>query len=159
MSGYPTPWKKSRKYGDVYGGRKFPKIADRVFNRAHSLERPSPHDVLPIIIEENPSRDFFFPLSAQQTVEALKALPKRDYEGITHLWLRRVSKADYIDRACPLATFICGSGVRVITLYAWPKDMLLPYGPKRPSNRTINEAESYGAKIRKLEQNGFLSGI
>jgi len=155
MSGYPTPWKKSRKHGDVYGGRTYPKIADRVFNRAHSLERPLPHDILPLIIEENPSRDFFFPLSATQVVEALKALPKRDYEGITHIWLRRISKADFIDGSHPLATFICGSGVRVITLYPWPTNMLLPYGSKRPSNRTVNEVEKFGAEIKKVGKEWF----
>jgi hypothetical protein len=155
MSGYPTPWKKSRKYGDVYGGRTYPKIGDKVFNRAHSLERPSPQDMLPLIIEENPSRDFFFPLSAEEIVEALKALPKQDYEEITHIWLRRVSKADFIDGSHPLATFICGSGVRVITLYPWPTNMLLPYGSKRPSNRIINEVEGFGAKVKQVGTEWF----
>jgi len=155
MSGYPTPWKKSRKYGDVYGGRTFPKLADRVFNRAHSLEKPSDHDVLPLVIEENPSRDFFFPLSSEEIIEALKALPKQDYEEITHIWLRRVSKADFVDGSHPLATFICGSGVRVITLYPWPTNMLLPYGTKRPSNRIVNEVEGFGAVVRKIGKEWF----
>jgi len=52
----------------------------------------------------------------------------------------------------PLATFICGSGVRVITLYPWPKSMLLPYGSKRPSNRTINEVEKFGAKVKQVKK-------
>lgn len=155
MSGYPTPWKKSRKYGDVYGGRTRPKLGDNVFKRAHSLDRPLPNDVLPLIIEENPSRDFFFPLSAQEVVEALRALPKEDYEGITHIWLRRVSKADFFDNSHPLATFICGSGVRVITLYPWPTNMLLPYGSKRPLNRTINEVERFGAEVKKIGKAWF----
>ncbi len=155
MSGYPTPWKKSRKYGDVMGGRTRPKLADNIFNRAHSLQKPSAYDVLPIVIEENPSRDFFFPLTAVQTVTALKALPKRDYEGITHVWLRRASKSDFIDGSQPLATFICGSGVRVITLYPWPINMMLPYGSKRPSNRIVNEVEGYGAKIKQVGKGWF----
>lgn len=32
-----TAWKKSRKFGDVKGGRKWPKIADNIFNRKHNL--------------------------------------------------------------------------------------------------------------------------
>jgi len=40
-----TRWKKSRKFGDVFGGRRYPKIADKVFNRAHSLNKPHFTDI------------------------------------------------------------------------------------------------------------------
>lgn len=149
MSHTPTPWKKSRTFGDIYGGRERRKFADNIFARAHSLERPSPNEELPILIEDNPSRDFFFPLSGKEIVEALKSLPKRDYEGITHIWLRRLKKSDFINRSQPLAWFACGSGVRLITLYPWPNSMELSLGQKRPSNRIVNETERYGGVIRK----------
>jgi len=142
-----TPWKKSRKYGDVYGGRKWPKIADRVFNRAHSIEKPSPTDVLPIVMQDNPSRDFFFPLSAEEILEALRSLPEHDYEDITHVWLRRPNKQDYIDGKLPYAWFTCGSGVHLIVMFAWPKDLRISYGKKRPPNSTINDAARFGAKL------------
>jgi hypothetical protein len=36
-----TAWKKNRKFGDVKGGRTFPKITNRIFNRQHSLQKPN----------------------------------------------------------------------------------------------------------------------
>ncbi len=125
-------------------------MADRIFQRAHSVERPGPNDPLPILLEDNPSREFFFPISADEALAALKSLPKRDYAGITHLWLRRVKKDDFVEGERPLATFICGSGVRMITLYAWPKDMKLRFGQKKPSNRWQNEIKRYGGSIQKI---------
>lgn len=142
-----TPWKKSRTYGDIFGGREYRRFADNIFRRAHSIQRPSHGDILPILIEENPSRDFFFPISASEILLALKSLPKREYGGITHIWMRRLIKADFIDRVQPLAYFACGSGVRVITLFPWPKNMTLSYGSKKPPNKIINEAKRYGAEV------------
>ena len=147
-----TAWKKSRKFGDVYGGRERLKFEDNIFARAHSLERPPPGQILPILLEENPSRDFFFPISAEEAQEALKELPKRDYEGITHIWLRRLNKADYYKGEYPLGTFVCGSGARIITLYPWPNDMIMRYGKKKPSNTTINEAEKFGATVKRTSK-------
>ena len=60
-----TAWKKSRKFGDVYGGRRLPKLTDGLLKRVHSLETPSPTDNLPLLRRDNPSRDFFFPLNAE----------------------------------------------------------------------------------------------
>lgn len=82
-----TPWKKSRKYGDVLGGRKFPKLTEKIFNRLHSLDRPGVNDELPILIQENPSRDFFFPVSAEEIQAKLETLAQGHGEGITHIWL------------------------------------------------------------------------
>lgn len=150
-----TPWKKSRKYGDVYGGRKRPKFADNIFKRSHSIKRPSSTDTLPIIIEDNPSRDFFFPLSGEEVLETLKSLPKHDYEGITHIWLRRPKKQDYIDGKLPYAWFSCGSGVRAIVMFAWPNDLKISYGTKKPSNRIINEVSRFGATIEQKGKEWF----
>lgn len=150
MPNSPTPWKKSRTLGDIYGGRTRRKFADSIFARAHSIQRPSPHDELPVLIEDNPSRDFFFPLNGEEVVEALKALPKRDYAGITHIWLRRLKKQDYLDGSQPYATFICGSGVRLITLYPFPVDLTYSFGRKRPPNTTVNEAKRFGAKVNQV---------
>ena len=73
-----TAWKKSRKFGDIYGGRQRVKLADNIFHRAHGLQKPGASEALPILIEDNPSRDFFFPISAQEANEALKVLPKEE---------------------------------------------------------------------------------
>ena len=155
MSKNLTPWKKSRTFGDIYGGRESRKFADNIFQRAHSIQPPSPRDQLPILMEENPSRDFFFPLDGREVIEALKSLPKRDYEGITHVWLRRLKKSDYINRHQPLAWFACGSGVRIITLYPWPNSMELTFGQKRPTNRVVNETERYGGVIKQRGREWF----
>jgi hypothetical protein len=144
-----TAWKKSRKFGDIYGGRKSLRMTDSIFERAHSLKRPSIGDELPFLIEDNPSRDFFFPVSVEEVNEAIKELPKDDYRGITHIWLRRIKKSDFVTNEQPLAEFICGSGVRVIILYPWPKDMCIRFA-KKPSSRRIKESLKYGIQLEKV---------
>ncbi len=142
-----TPWKKSRKYGDIYGGRQRLRLADNIFKRAHSLNRPSEFDNLPILIEDNPSREFFFPISAEEAQGALEALPEEDSNGITHIWLRRVKKSDYTTGEMPLAEFICGSGVRLVILYPIPKDLNMVLGAKKPSQKFIKELTNARAQI------------
>mgnify|MGYP000067038661 FL=1 len=146
-----TAWKKSRKFGDIYGGRTRARLNDNIFMRAHSLKRPSSTDELPILIQDNPSRDFFFPISADEASEAIKALPKDDSLGITHIWLRRFSKTEYEKGALPLAEFICGSGVRVIILYPFPKNMIMNLGSKKPSARKLKELGEWCSDIKKAD--------
>ncbi|HEX9001507.1 MAG TPA: hypothetical protein VGB07_16490 [Blastocatellia bacterium] len=134
-----TAWRKSRKFGDVYGGRLRPKLADNIFNRAHSLLAPSPEDELPILIEENPSKGFFFPVSGADVIAHLRTFLSEDIIGITHVWLRRVKKSEYDAGEVPFAQFICGSGVRVVILYPWPKDLILCFGAKKPSAKRLRE--------------------
>lgn len=147
MSRNPTPWKKSRTLGDIYGGRERRRFADNIFARAHSIERPTSDVELPILLEDNPSRDFFFPLNGEEVIEALKALPQDDYAGITHVWMRRLKKQDYLDGSQPFATFSCGSGVRLITLYPFPRDLSYSFGSKRPPNSAFNDVSRFGAEI------------
>ena len=139
-----TAWKKNRKLGDVYGGRKHPKITDRIFHCAHSLSPPGPHQETPILIQDNPSSDYFFPHTAEECRDAIAALPKRDHSGVTHLWLRRPSATDR-RRGLPLAEFICGRGVRLITMYPWRKDMRLCLGRNKPPGKVANEYTRFGA--------------
>ena len=73
-----TAWRKNRKLGDVYGGRTWPKIADRIFNKAHSLAPPGPDQETPILIEDNPSRDYFFPLTGAETIEAVRSAVREE---------------------------------------------------------------------------------
>ena len=117
-----TPWKKSRKFGDVYGGRTRPKIADNIFDRCHDLDAPEADRDLPILLQDNPSRDFYFPISAVEALSALRELPNYDVSGITHIWCRRLRKKEYDSCSQPLAQFVCGSGVRAIVLYPWSRD-------------------------------------
>lgn len=138
-----TAWRKNRKFGDVHGGRTGPKLTDRIFHRAHSLSPPGPHQSTPILIEDNPSGDYFFPLSGCECVEALRALPQHDHVGITHLWLRRSGSKDR--REGLLGEFICGSGVRLIVMYPWRGDMRLCLGREKPTGRVSKEYGRFGA--------------
>jgi hypothetical protein len=133
-----TAWRKSRRFGDVFGGRTRPKRTDGIFRRLHSFAAPADGTPTPILVEDNPSRDFFFPLGGREVLDALRRLPSEHVEGITHVWLRRVKKGDFASGEHPLAEFVCGRGVRLIVLYPWPKDMLLPLGPHKPLARVLN---------------------
>ena len=142
-----TAWKKSRKFGDVKGGRLRPKLTDNVFHRAHSIQRPSEGEDTPIYITDNPSRDFFFPIGQSEVARELAHLPNRDWSGITHIWFRRFKKTEYEDREIPLAEFSCGSGVRLIILYAWPTNKELVHGGKKPSKSKQKLLADYGAEL------------
>lgn len=147
-----TAWKKNRKFGDVKGGRRWPKITDNIFNRLHSFSRPGVHDQLPILVEDNPSSEYLFPLDGSECLEALNALPESDREGITHIWLRRPSSRDR-KSGHPFAEFICGSGVRVIVIYPWRKDLRLYLGNNKPTGKLVNEYARHGAEL--ILEEGF----
>lgn len=138
-----TAWKKSRKFGDVKGGRKYPKITDRIFNRKHSLQKPSEKDDLPIFIKDNPSKDFYFPINEHEILEKLKQLPEDCWKNITHIWLRKVDKEDYEKGDSFQGMFICGSGVNLIVLSAFPKDLKMIFGSKKPLRKDLNLYEHW----------------
>lgn len=142
-----TAWKKNRKFGDVKGGRTRPKLADNIFARAHSLQRPSPGDELPIFITDNPSRDYFFPIGLDEIRKELAHLPRKDWSKITHIWFRRFKKTEYEANELPLAEFSCGSGVRLITLYPWPRNLEWHHGPKKPTAPMCRLFDRYGSDL------------
>lgn len=142
-----TAWKKSRKFGDVYGGRTFPKIPDRIFRRAHSLLPPGPLDETPLFMVDNPSRDFFFPVNTEEISRELKNLPSHDWATITHIWLRRFKKTEYQKGELPLSEFICGSGVRLIVLYPWPSNLRLFLSKNRPNDHQLKLYAGYETSL------------
>ena len=142
-----TAWKKSRKFGDVKGGRMRPKLADNIFTRAHSLQRPSGGDELPIFITDNPSRDYFFPIGVDDVRRELAHLPQKDWREITHIWFRRFKKTEYEADELPLAEFSCGRGVRLITLYPWPRSLAWHHGDKKPPAAMYRVIDRYGAEL------------
>lgn len=151
MNSMRTPWKKSRTFGDLHGGRIRRRMTDNIFRRLHSLQAPGENEVRPILIEENPSRDFFFPLAAHEALRALRGFSPDGIQEITHIWLRRNRRPESLDSSPTLAEFICGSRVRVIILYPWRKDRLLSLGPQKPEQKAIRAYSKFGAEI-------FLSG-
>ena len=150
-----TAWKKSRKFGDVKGGRTFPKIANRIFNRAHSIEKPSENDELPIFIKDNPSKDFYFPVNETEILEIIKRLPIEHRENITHIWLKKVGGKDYQNLDSFQGMFICGSGVNLIVLSAFPKDLKMIFGAKKPLKRELNLYSDWCQDLRFDEKNKF----
>jgi hypothetical protein len=148
-----TAWRKNRKFGDIHGGRTRRRLADNIFARLHSLKRPAPGVELPIFIQDNPSRDFFFPVSVEEIHEALQRVPSA---GLTHVWLRRVRKTDWEAKNKPFAAFIAGSGVRLVVLYPWPRNMLLRFGEKKPSRRRLREYARWGPELAHDEEGWFL---
>jgi hypothetical protein len=151
-----TAWKKNRKFGDVYGGRSRPKLTDSIFCRLHSISPPYPLDRLPIYITDNPSRDFFFPLQPNEIAAELDRLPAEDRAQITHIWLRRCKKSEYVAGEIPFAQFICSSGVRVIILYPWPSDLRLFISKKRPTDRKLQQYAKYTTDLIETSAGWFL---
>lgn len=141
-----TAWKKSRKFGDVKGGRKHPKIPDKIFARAHSVPRPADGDELPIFVRDNPSRNFFFPITEAEVRRELDHLPRREWKGLTHVWFRQANAAPRKEKP-PMAEFCAGSGVRMIILYSWPRSMEWDHGRRLPTERWQKVLGQYRAKL------------
>ena len=150
-----TPWKKSRTFGDIHGGRSRRRMTDNIFRRLHSLKTPGSREILPILIEENPSRDFYFPISATEACDVLAGLFCSQNEGLTHIWLRRDKRSSVPSADHPLAEFICGSGVRVVVLYPWRRDLRLPLGASKPTQKTLRPLEALNAEIQESDHQWF----
>ncbi|MBQ4809743.1 hypothetical protein J8M20_00260 [Pseudoalteromonas luteoviolacea] len=156
MKSISTPWKKSRTFGDIYGGRQRLRLNDNIFQRAHSLQKPSANENTPILIQDNPSKNFFFPISVYEAQVALTELPNNDAYGITHLWLRRLSNSEYKSGSRPLAEFICGSGVRVIILYPFPKSLKMELSTKKPAAKKVREIHRFCNQLQKDKDGWFI---
>ncbi len=146
-----TAWKKSRKFGDVKGGRMRPKLADNIFNRQHNLLAPTENQELPIFMVDNPSRDFYFPVSVEEIKQFLLKLPKEQTDNITHIWLRKVSKKEY-EKDKIQGCFICGSGVQLIVLYPFPTNLKMDFGSRKPTRKELKWYAAYQPEL--LEKEG-----
>lgn len=142
-----TAWKKSRKFGDVKGGRRRPKLADNIFNRMHNRQAPNEGDKTPIFIQDNPSRDFFFPVSIEEIEAFLEKLPCEHTEYLTHIWLRKMTKKEYEKEDRIQGCFICGSGVNLIVLYPFSRDLKMKLGKKKPNKKTLKWYAKYEPEL------------
>jgi hypothetical protein len=143
-----TAWKKNRKFGGVKGGRTFPKITNRIFNRQHSLQKPNENDELPIFFKDNPSKDFYFPIEETEVLERINQLPIEHRENITHIWLKKVDKEDYQKGDSLQGMFICGSGVNLIVLSAFPKNLKMIFGAQKPLKKELNLYSNWCRNLR-----------
>ncbi len=151
-----TAWKKNRKLGDVMGGRTFPKLADKVFNREHCLSAPVEMEETPIFLIDNPSRDFYFPISEQEIKSIFAMLPVDATAHITHIWLHKMKKQEYLDGLTNLASCITGSGVILIILYPFPFDNKMRLGKKKPLRKVLNEFKDYTTELHQDKDGWFL---
>ncbi len=151
-----TAWKKNRKFGDVKGGRKWPKIVDNVFNRKHNFLRPASNEKNLVIMLDNPSRDFFYPVDSEEVIEFLGKLPGDITEHLTHLWFRKVSKKEFESKHSCQAFFICGRGVNLITLYPFPKDLKMGFGKRKPENKILKWYQPYETNLVNADDKWFL---
>ena len=140
-----TAWKKSRTFGDVKGGRRWPKLKDNIVKRKHSLLKPSEFDELPIYMVENPSKDFYFPITIDDIKNVLAQLPPEHVEGLTHIWLRKTNKKEKYQ-----GVYTVGSGVRLITLYPFPKSNQLILGKERPTHKLLTEESARRYYLERL---------
>ncbi|WPH23473.1 hypothetical protein [Variovorax paradoxus] len=131
-------------------------MTDNIFARAHSLQRPADGQRLPVLLQDNPSRDYVFPVSVEEAAAALERLPAQHREGITHIWLRGRTRHQAGPDAS-LAEFICGSGVRVVVLYAWPADGVLTLGRRQPPRGEIAHFIRFGGVLRQTRGSWTIS--
>ena len=146
-----TAWKKSRTFGDVKGGRRWPKLKDNIVKRKHSLLKPSEFDELPIYMVENPSKDFYFPITIDDIKNVLAQLPPEHVEGLTHIWLRKTNKKEKYQ-----GVYTVGSGVRLITLYPFPKSNQLILGKERPTHKLLTWYKGNASEPQKEKDNWYI---
>lgn len=151
-----TAWKKNRKFGDVMGGRMRPKLADNIFNRQHNLTAPKVGEDKPIYIVDNPSRDFYFPVTVDEVKEILERLPNEHTAHLTHIWFQKIKKGDYLDNKTFQGCFICGSGVYLIILNPFPKDNKMRLGKNKPTNRILNYYKNFTTELKEDQDGWFL---
>jgi hypothetical protein len=151
-----TAWKKNRRFSEIHGGRTHLKCTDGIFKRYHTLLPPSENEEKPVFLVENPSKDFYFPASVEEIKETLKKLPKEHTEILTHIWLDKVKKRDYLSGEMPQGMFICGSKVYLIKLYAVPKDNKMLFGKKKPNNKRLTFYKPYCTDLQYGKEGWYL---
>ena len=140
-----TAWKKNREFGDKMGGRGRLKLDDNIFAREHSFHAPTEFDEVPIVMVDNPSRDYYFPVSPDEIRTALSNLPDSDI--VTHVWLRKHNKK----RDDGIVCSVKGSGVYLITLAPLLKDNRYHLGEKKPQEKDFRWYSPYANVVETKE--------
>ena len=156
MNRKETAWKKSRKFGDIKGGRRRPKMADNIFSRRHSLLPPAEGEDRPVYFQDNPSKDFFYPVTIEEIKAVIARLPPKHTEYLTHIWLRKNDKKDYEKGKTYQGCFVCGSGVHLIVLYAFPVDLKMRFGKRKPLKKELKFYGNFSAELGQDEKGWYL---
>lgn len=151
-----TAWKKNRKFGDVMGGRQRPKLADNIFNRQHNLTAPQAGEEKPVFIVENPSRDFYFPVTVDEVKDVFARLPKAHTDHLTHVWFQKIKKKDYVDQQTFQGCFIAGSGVYLIVLHPFPVDNKMRLGKRKPTLGLLRYYKNFTTALKEDDDGWYL---
>jgi len=151
-----TAWKKNRKFGDVMGGRVRPKLADNIFNRQHNLTAPKNNEETPIYIIDNPSRDFYFPVTIDEIKNTLSKLPIEHIDHLTHIWFQKIKKADYLEGKTFQGCYVCGNGVYLIILHPFPVDNKMRIGKNKPIKKILNYYSEFTTDLNEDKDGWYL---
>jgi hypothetical protein len=151
-----TAWKKNRKFGDVIGGRVRPKLADNIFNRQHNLTAAKNNEETPIYIINNPSRDFYFPVSVDEVKNTLSKLPIDHIDHLTHIWFQKIKKDDYLEGKTFQGCFVCGNGVYLIILHPFPVDNKMRIGKNKPIKKILNYYSEFTTDLNEDKDGWYL---
>ena len=151
-----TAWKKNRKFSEIHGGRMRLKCSDGIFERQHNLLPPSEGQETPIFIIENTSRDFYFPVTIDEIKQTLKKLPENHTKHLTHIWLDKVKKSEYLKGETLQGQFICGSKVYLIKLYAVPTDNKMLFGQNKPTSKQLSFYKHYCDELQHDKKGWYL---
>lgn len=118
--------------------------SNNIFKFSHLFERPNDDEVLPLFIEENPSKNYYFPIERSDVERVLEKLQKEDFNELTHVWFKREAVNDGFPW---LGRVILTGSVRVIVLHPWPvSGRLLWSRSKKPLQRWRRLFLRYGAQ-------------
>lgn len=138
------------------GGRKSPRLADKIFNRKHNLTTPGEGDEKPIFIIDNPSRDFYFPVTVEEVKRVIGSLPGKHTAHLTHIWFQKIKKSDYLNGDTFHGSFVCGSGVYLIIIHPFPADNKMRFGKTKPLKKTLNFYKDFTTDIGEDKDGWFL---
>ncbi|MCA0363919.1 MAG: hypothetical protein LCH67_07725 [Bacteroidetes bacterium] len=146
-----TSWKKNREFGKVFGGRERLKMKDDIFKRLHSFLKPASFEEKPIVIYDNPSKDFFFPITFE---EIKNSLPKEVFDSYTHIWFKKMKRSTFENENWIVSDNVFGGGVNLLVIFPFPKDLRIRESLSKPTQRRIKHFQKYEAQL-KYDKKGY----
>ena len=125
---------------------------DDIFARSHPFSAPEPTDDIPLLIVDNPSKGYYFPIDVDDIQDVLDSYPKEEVDFITHIWLRKHLQKR--PNGLLLAEFMTGSGVYLMTLYPLEKSNRHYFGEWEPIRKVLREYERF-ANLGEDEQGRY----
>jgi len=134
-----SPIRRNKRIGFTQGGRvwngKAVEKSSRLFTRT-TWEKLSDHEGEALIIRENPSRDFFHPVTKKDVASLLSRLPYVETTHVKAVVLRRTPKYDLKMGIDARRRYSCA------ILNAIPRDMRMVW-PARPKDSTTRHYEPW----------------